>query len=95
MQKINLYIYEEPNGMIIVTPNRRNETDTPNQMRLIADENAILTDGITETPARDVMLDEIDKWYEIGSTIETTESNYISILNEKEQIIDILTGVSE
>jgi hypothetical protein len=55
-------------------------------MRLIADENAILTDGTTETPARDVMLDEVDKWHEINTETEATEAlNY-------EKIIDILTG---
>lgn len=82
MQKINLYRYEE-NGTVIITPNRRNETDAPSRMRLIAEENAILTDGITETPARDVMLDEVDLWQEIGEATEA--SNY-------EKIIDILTG---
>lgn len=85
MQKINLYHYEI-NGAVIITPNRRNETDTPSRMRLIADENAILTDGTTETPARDVILEDVDKWYEINAETEATEaSNY-------EKIIDILTG---
>lgn len=86
MQKVNLYRYEEPNGMITITPNRRNETDIPGRMRLIADENCILTDGTTETPARDVMLEDVDKWHEINTENEATEaSNY-------EKIIDILTG---
>lgn len=85
MQKVDLYRYEE-NGKVTVTPNARAETDTPSRMRLIADENAILTDGTTETPAVDVMLDEIDKWHEINAETEATEaSNY-------EKIIDILTG---
>jgi hypothetical protein len=86
MQKVNLYRYEETNGMTIITPNRRNETDTPSRMRLIADENCILTNGTTETPARDVMLEDVDKWHEINAETEATEtSNY-------EKIIDILTG---
>ena len=80
MQKVNLYIYKESNGMTTITPNKRNETDTPSRMRLIADENCILTDGTTETPARDVKLDEVDKWQEIGSADEATESDYISAL---------------
>lgn len=82
MQKVNLYIYKEPNGMTTITPNKRNETDTPSRMRLIADENAILTDGTTETIAVDVMLDEIDKWHEIGGTDEATEADYISALED-------------
>lgn len=83
MQKVNLYRYEDKNGTVIITPNRRNETDAPSRMRLIADENCTLTNGTTETPARDVMLDEVDKWHEINTEIEA--SNY-------EKIIDILTG---
>jgi hypothetical protein len=85
MQKVNLYRYEE-NGTVIITPNRRNEIDIPSRMRLIADENCILTDGTTETPARDVMLEDVDKWHEINAETEAAEaSNY-------EKIIDILTG---
>lgn len=79
MQKVNLYKYEE-NGRVTVTPNKRNETDTPSRMRLIADENCILTDGTTETPAVDVMLNEVDKWQEIGGADEATEVDYISAL---------------
>lgn len=88
MQKVNLYRYEE-NGAVTITPNKRNETDTPSRMRLIADENCILTNGTAETPARDVMLDEVDKWREIKAETEATEaSNY-------EEIIDILSGEGE
>jgi hypothetical protein len=81
MQKVDLYRYEE-NGTVIITPNRRNETDTPSRMRLIADENAILTDGTIETPARDVMLEDVDKWHEIGAEAEATEADYISALED-------------
>ena len=82
MQKVDLYRYEENNGMVTITPNRRNETDTPSRMRLIAEENAILTDGTTETPAVDVMLDEVDKWHEIGGAEEATEADYIFALED-------------
>ena len=81
MQKVNLYRYEE-NGTVIITPNARAETDTPSRMRLIADENAILTNGTTETPAVDVTLDEVDKWKEIGGADEATEADYISALED-------------
>ena len=85
MQKINLYHYEI-NGAVVITPNRQNETDIPSRMRLIADENCILTDGTTERIVIDVILDEIDKWHEINAETEAIKaSNY-------EKIIDILTG---
>lgn len=81
MQKVDLYRYEE-NGKVTVTPNARAETDTPSRMRLIADENCILTDGTTETPARDVKLDEVDLWTEINAETEATEADYISALED-------------
>lgn len=81
MQKVNLYRYEK-NGTVIITPNARAETDTPSRMRLIADENAILTDGTTETPAVDVMLDKVDLWHEINAETEATESDYINALED-------------
>ena len=88
MQKVNLYRYEE-NSAVIITPNRRAETDTPSRMRLVADENRILTNGLTETPVVDVMLEDVDKWHEINTETEAIEaSNY-------EKIIDILSGKGE
>ena len=81
MQKVDLYRYEE-NSTVIITPNARAETDTPSRMRLIADENCILTDGTTETEVIDVMLDEVDKWQEIGGADEATEADYISALED-------------
>ena len=81
MQKVNLYRYEE-HGTVIITPNARAETDTPSRMRLIADDNCILTDGTTERPAVDVMLDEVDKWQEINAETEATEADYISALED-------------
>lgn len=94
MQKVNLYRYEE-NGKVTITPTPRAETDTPSRMRLIADENCILTDDTTETPAVDVMLEDVDKWHEINAETEATESNYINALSEKDKIIDILSGEEE
>lgn len=81
MQKVNLYRYEE-NGTVIVTPNKRNETDEPSRMRLIADENATLTDGTTETIAVDVMLDEVKKWTDVNGNTEATEADYINALED-------------
>jgi hypothetical protein len=81
MQKVNLYEYTK-NNVVIVTPNKRNETDIPSQMRLIADENAILTDGTTETEVIDVMLEDVGKWHEINAETEATEADYISALED-------------
>lgn len=89
MQKVSLYRYEDKNGTVIITPNKRNETDTPSRMRLIADENCTLINGITEIEAIDVTLDEVDMWTEINAETEVAEaSNY-------EKIIDILSGEGE
>lgn len=79
MQKVNLYRYEEPNGMVSITPTPRAETDKPSRMRLIADEGYVLTNGTTETIAIDVMLDEVDLWSE---NTEATETDYINALEE-------------
>ena len=81
MQIIDLYRYEDDNA-IVITPNKRNEADTPSRARLIADEGAILTNGTTETPAVDVMLDEVEQWHEIGSADEATEADYINALED-------------
>jgi hypothetical protein len=93
MQKVDLYRYED-NGTVIITPNARAETDTPSRMRLIADENCTLTNGTTETPAVDIMLDEVDLWTEVEVTTETpTEIEAAEA--EKAHAYDILTGVIE
>lgn len=84
MRKVNLYEYMK-NGVVVITPNKHNEIDMPSQMRLIADENCILTDGTTETVVIDVRLEEVDKWHEIGGATEA----------EKAQAYDILMGVNE
>lgn len=88
MQIIDLYRYEE-NGTVIITPNKRNETDTPSRARLVADEGAILTNGTTETEVVDVVLDEVEQWHEINGYNEATEAA------EKAVAFDILMGVSE
>ena len=42
MQQIELYRYDNTDGSITVTPNKRNDTDTPHAYRLIADEGSSL-----------------------------------------------------
>lgn len=64
MKKINLYRYEDANGVVVITPTPRAETDTPSRIRLIANEGYILTNDEMETTAIDVMLNEIDSWSE-------------------------------
>ena len=64
MKKINLYRYEDANGVVVITPTPRAETDTPSRIRLIANEGYILMNDEIETAAIDVMLDEVDSWSE-------------------------------
>lgn len=82
MQKVKLYRYEEANGMVTITPDAILTKDPPERMRLIADENCLLTNGVIETPAIDVMLDEVDLWYEISGHTEATEADYINALED-------------
>ena len=81
MHKVNLYRYEDGNT-IVITPNPRNETDQPSRMRLIADENAVLTNGEIETLAVDVMLDEVELWREINGADEATKEDLYNALAE-------------
>ena len=101
MQKVKLYRYEEVNGMVTITPDRRDDTDLPSRMRLIADESMLLTNGTKEVEVVDVRLDEVDLWHEVNGYNEATEADYINALEdlkslkEKANAYDILTGVSE
>lgn len=81
MKIIDLYRYEE-NGAVIITPNKRNETDTPSRYRLIADEGAVLVNGDTETEVVDVMPDEVDLWTEVNAETQATEADYIAALED-------------
>ena len=81
MRIIDLYRYEE-NGTVIITPNKRNEADTPSRARLVADEGAILVNGDTETSVIDVMLDEVELWQEVNGHNVATETDYINALEE-------------
>lgn len=65
MQKVDLYLYNEDNGVVTITPTPRTETDTPSRLRLVADEGMILTDGTTKTPVVDILPDSADNWHEI------------------------------
>lgn len=79
MQKVELYLYND-GKTVVVTPNKRNETDQPSRMRLIADDNAVLINGETEALAVDVMLDEVDLWNEINSTDEASKEDLYNAL---------------
>ena len=65
MRTVNLYKYVETNGTV-VTPHARNEEDTPDSYRLIADEGKILKNG--ETLACCVDTHTINDWIEIDDT---------------------------
>jgi hypothetical protein len=70
MQKINLYRYEEKNGAIRITPTPANENDSPSRLRLVAEEDMVLTDGIVNTPVIDIFFEEEDNWWEIINSTE-------------------------
>ena len=65
MQKVNLYLYNDENGVVTITPNPRTETDVPSRLRIVADDGMLLTDGETETPVVDITFDEQETWHEI------------------------------
>ena len=70
MRTINLYKYVETNGTVI-TPHVRNEEDTPDSYRLIADEGKILKNGEILTYCVDTHT--IDGWKEIDYTATPEE----------------------
>jgi hypothetical protein len=79
---VDLYRYEE-NGQVTITPNKHNETDTPSRKRLIAEgENAFLTNGEIETPAVDVMLNEVELWSEVNGADTATVEDYQNALTQ-------------
>ena len=65
MRTVILYKYIDTNGTV-VTPHARNEEDTPDSYRLIADECKILKNG--ETLAYCVDTHTINDWIEIDDT---------------------------
>lgn len=65
MQIVNLYRYVETNGTV-VTPHARNEEDTPDSYRLIADDGKILKNGDILTYCIDTHT--INDWIEIDDT---------------------------
>lgn len=79
MQIVDLYRYED-NGTVVITPNKRNETDIPSRARLVADEGAMLIKGDIETEVVDVMLDEVEQWTEINTATETDNINALERL---------------
>ena len=70
MQKINLYRYEKDNRVVEITPIPVNDNDNPSRLRLVAEEDMLLTNGVVTTPVVDIFFEEIDDWWEI---IDNTE----------------------
>lgn len=94
MQKINLYRYET-DGRVTITPNAKSSNDEPSRFRLIADEGYVLTNGEINTPAIDIMLDEVELWTEVEATIDTSIEAEATEVSNYEKIIDILSGEEE
>ena len=67
MKIVNLYRYEETNG-IAVTPNIRNDGDTPYAYRLIAESGKILKNGDELTYCIDTKTP--DDWDEIDDAAD-------------------------
>lgn len=82
MQRVNLYRYEDENGVVTITPNPRKETDIPSRLRLVADEGMLLTDGNTKTPVVDILPEEASNWHEItdedAEELQKTESEEVT-----------------
>ena len=81
MKIINLYKYEKDNGVIVITPNAESPIDSPYKARLVAEENAILTNGVIETPAIDVSFDDVSSWSEVNEAEAATEEDYLQALS--------------
>ena len=77
MKIINLYKYEKDNGVIVITPNAESPIDSPYKARLVAEENAILTNGELETAVIDVSFDDVSSWSE-----KATEEDYLQALSK-------------
>lgn len=62
MQIVDLYRYEQ-DGVVIVTPNKHNNSDKPSLYRVVADEGMLIKKGDIETCAIDTEYPE--GWVEI------------------------------
>ncbi len=65
MEQINLYRYEEANGVVVITPEARAASDVAYKVRLVAEENCILIKDDIETPVVDTEFSDIENWREI------------------------------
>lgn len=71
MRTIMLYKYCREDGGITVSP-QKPDSEYAELVRLIADENKLLTNGVIETPCIDV--DSVEGWQEIDAPIEEEEN---------------------
>lgn len=69
MIKVNLYRYNEEDGSVTITPNKRHD-DIAYKERLIAEEGYILSDNVVKTNCIDIDFADEDKWQEIEETNE-------------------------
>lgn len=82
MEPIKLYRYTREGGGVTVSPEKP-DVECEELFRLIADENKLLTNGVTETTCIDV--DTTEGWWEIDAPIEpedTTNEDDSSPLDE-------------
>lgn len=64
-----LYKYQLDNG-ILITPYYQSEQDIPHACRLIAEENAGITNGIDIVTCIDIDLKSIEQWNDCDLPIE-------------------------
>lgn len=73
MKPINLYRYEEENGVVVITPNAKAANDVAYKVRLVAEEGYILIKDDIKTPVVDTDFTDVDYWKEI----EEVENNNV------------------
>ena len=67
MKTISIYKYGNT-----LTPEKRNDGDTPSYIRIIADDGKVLVNGDERTHSRDITADKMADWHEEDETKETT-----------------------
>ena len=84
MKIVELYRYENDDGSISISPEKRNEVNIEYKYRLIANEGQVITDG--ENIFYCIDTDDIDQYFEI----DAPEDN--EIISEKAEAFDYITG---
>lgn len=90
MKIVNLYRYENPDDSITISPIQKDENDTTNIYRVIADEGNVLTDGVNTYSCVDT--NDVSRYDEIAVPIDAESLNIDQY--QKAAAFDYLTGRS-